>query len=263
MGSQQSWQKLIAQALTETSIDVHHGNKCTPLCVYEYIYRALNLAGISNRPPFGWYQIFSIWWRAHGDAKQIKLLCIQAIQQLKTPVAGFKPNSGFVELFSIALLSFVLLPQTANTFINSPTQHSILHIKPRPMEDIDTVQVTLPSSTDYIYAANQFTGKPVLYARDRGVLGIEWIHNQQDSTYSLQVVSTSTREAIFEFCKEHNICDKSAYYQSQIQGKTYFRLLYGSFSSHKAAQLARAKLPDKLRQLEPWPRNFKQIKSEL
>jgi hypothetical protein len=264
MNAQQSWQKLIVQALTNTSVEVRHGCKCGPVCISEYIYRALNLAGINNRPPFGWYRIFSIWWQARGDADQIKLRCIQAIQQLQSPKRGFKPNSQLIELLSLALLSAALLPQAANTYIHSPYPQSILHIKPQPMEDIDSVEVSLPSSTDYIYAANQFLGKPVLFDKDQGLLlGKDWIHSQQDGSYSLQVISTSTKQAVFDFCKEHNICGESAYYQSQIKGKTYFRLLYGSYRNHKAAQQALATLPAKLQQLNPWPRNFKQIKSEI
>ncbi len=263
MDAQQSWQKLIIQALTDSNVNANTSNKCSPVCIYEYLHRALNLAGINNRPPFGWYRIFSIWWQARGDAEQIKRRCIQTVQQMQKPDSGFKPNPQLVELLSLTLLSVVLVPQIANTYIKAPSQQSILHIKPRPMEDIDSVDVTLPSTTDYRYAANQFLGKPVLFDRDQGLLGTQWIRSQKDDAYSLQVVSTSTRQAVFDFCKEHNICQKSAYYRSQIKGKTYFRLLYGSFKNRETALQARTRLPDKLQQLKPWPRKFSQIKSEV
>ncbi len=263
MDAPQSWQKLIILALTDTDVNANRSNKCSPICIYEYLYRALNLAGINNRPPFGWYRIFSIWWQARGDAEQIKRLCIQAVQRMQKPDSGFKPNPQLAELLSLALIAVILLPQIANTFIDTPNQQSILHFIPQPVEDIDSVEVTLPSTTDYTHAANQFLAKPVLFDRDQGLLGTQWIRSQQDSAYSLQVISTSTRQAVFDFCKEHNICQKSAYYQSQIKGKTYFRLLYGNFNNHRAAQQALAELPAKLQQLQPWPRKFSQIKSEI
>jgi hypothetical protein len=263
MSTQQSWQKLITQALTDACVSPSGGNKCSPVCIYEYIYRALNLAGINNRPPFGWYRIFSIWWQARGNAEQIKLLCIQAVQGMQKPDTGFKPDPRLAELLGLALLGAVLLPQIANTFINVPNQQSILHIKPRPIEDIDSIEISLPTTTDYSQAANQFLGKPVLFKRDHGLLGTDWISSQQDDSYSLQVISTSTLQAVFDFCKQHKICEQSAYYQSQIKGKTYFRLLYGNFKDHKAAQIAQTQLPAKLQQLKPWPRKLSQIKSEI
>lgn len=263
MTAQHSWQKLITLALSNTSVAASHNNRCGPLGVYEYIYRALNLAGIGNRPPFTWYQILIIWWQARGDTAQIKLRCIQSIQHMQNPATGFKPNPVFVELISLILLSAVLIPQTANTFIKPPTSQSILRIKPQPMEDIDGFEISLPTHTDYIFAANQFLGKPVIFNRNQGLLGIDWINSQSDGSYSLQVISTSTLQAVFDFCREHNICSKSAFYQSQVKGKTYFRLLYGNFASHKAAQVAISSLPADLQQLKPWPRKFSQIKAEI
>ncbi len=263
MGAQKSWQILFTQALACTEVNASSNNKCSFLAVYEYIYRALNLAGINNRPPLGWHQIFAIWWRARGDAETIKLHCIQAIQNMHRPVYGFRPNSTLVALLSLGLLLLSLTPQTANTFKTMESLQSILRIKPQPMQDLDTFELNLPITTDYLYAANQFLDKPVLFEREQGVYGSDWIKSQQDDSYSLQLISTSTREALFEFCLQHNICSKTAFYSSEINGKTYFRLLYGHYNNYQSAQLALTTLPSDLQQLKPWARKLKQIKSEI
>lgn len=263
MGDQQSWQKLINQALLNTAIESSRKNNCSPLNIYEYIHSAFNNAGIENRPPISWRQIFSIWIQSKGDALKIRALCIQAISEMQKPGLGFHPNTQIAGFLSLLLLIFIILPQTANTFRASISQTSILQIKPQPMDDIDKGKIDFPTSSDYLYAANQFMDRPVLYARNHGILGSDWIRHQEDETYSLQLISTSSLDTLVDFCNKHGICEKSAWYHNQLGGKDYYRLLYGTFPSNRAAQQALAKLPMPLLQLKPWARKFKQIKSEI
>jgi hypothetical protein len=264
MTAQQSWQILIIQAFSNTAVEGKSSQrKCGLFGIYEYIYRALNQSGIENRPPFGWLRIISIWLKSRGDCASIKRLCIEAIQSMQKPAKGFHPDRHLSELVTLILISIALVPQTANTFKTLTTHQTILHIKPKPTSDIDNLEISLPTSSDYQYAANQFLSQPILYERENGVLGSDWIRSQADSGYSLQLLSSSTREAVFEFCQQHNICNNSAYFSSQIKGKTYYRLIYGAYPTHNAAALAVASLPLNLKQLKPWARQFKQIKSEI
>ena len=263
MNAQKSWQILFTQALTQSSVDSCKGNNCSLLDIYEYIYRALNQAGIHNRPPLAWHQVFAIWWRAKGDADAIKLHCIQAIQNMQRPVFGFQSSSSLVALLTLSLLLISLMPQTANTFRTLGSTQSILRIKPQPIEDLDRLETFLPTSSDYLYAANQFLGKPILFEREYGLYGSDWIKSQNDNEYSLQLISTSTREALIDFCKQHNICNNAAFYAHQVNGKTYYRLLYGHYENNKSAQIALSTLSSSLLQLKPWARKFRQIKSEI
>jgi len=260
MHATQSWQKLIIQAFDEIKAPA---DRCGLLCLYSYIYQALNHAGIANRSPFNCWQILRIHLQAKGNGTVMRTLCQQALLQMDKPKPGFYSNSLLSEYLAVSLLLIALIPQTATTFRSPLNSVSILQLKPQPMEDLDSFNMSLPYHSDYQFAANQFLDQPVIYERDHGLFGRDWIRHQQDRHYSLQLISTSNPDNLIAFCEKHNICSDSAYYASRVKGKHVYRLVYGCFDSHQAALLAKAKLSASLQQLKPWARQFKQIKSEL
>ena len=156
----------------------------------------------------------------------------------------------------------LLTPIAANTFMPQKPSLSILKVAYLPWQDIESDIISLPLTSDYLTAATFH--KPVEEDKQPGSLNASaWILEQKDSSYGLQLLSVSNKANLVKFCEKHDICEQSAFYSTQVNGKTLVRLIYGSYSNHKAAKLAKSKLSVALKSVSPWARSFKTIKNEL
>jgi len=255
-----AWKKLLLQALKTTPITEPNGTLRRWLMARHYIYHALQNAGIENRSPFSLRQILLIQWRSRGQAEQIKSLSIEALQQLPQPANSFSQHTPLLVWLLVAggLLAS-LMPKTATTYLTAQPKASILTIHTLPWGDQEAEQTELPLVSDYLSAAFETVEFP---ANDpvQSLAGAGWIVRQPDSAYTLQLLSVSRRSNLQQFCRKFNICGQSAIYSTRINGKTITRLLYGRYRNHRAAKLARSRLP---KGLSGWARQFSQIKSEL
>ena len=259
-----SWKKLLIQAFRETPIDTNRSRRCGVFNIQQFIYRALENAGIENRSPFTFWQLLNIRYQSKGVPEAVRNLCIKTLLQMDKPSMGFKSGYTPVEIFGIVCTLIVLIaPQTATTFKAPMNGESILRILVPPVDDIDRLEVHLPHSSDYLTSAGGVKISPVVLREASGLAGKSWILQQQDSFYSLQILSASNSDSLEQFCNKHDICTQSAYYQTELNGKPLTRLLYGVYPNHKAAKLAKQQLPPGLKQVSPWARQFKQIKKEL
>jgi len=259
-----TWQKLVIQAFDETPIATDRKSRCSVFNVQRFIYQALQNAGIENRSPFSLRQLFQIHYRAKGSPQSVRQLCIQTIREMKKPATGFNSSLTVAEYFGILFTVFMLLtPQTATTYLVPVNGSSILKTLIPPQEDIDRIEVKLPTTTDYLALAGPVKITPPVMRHPSGMVDKNWILQQQDSAYSLQILSASNSKSLERFCLKHDICSHSAFYHTELNGKPLTRLLYGVYPNHMAAKQAKNQLPEALRKLSPWARQFKQIKHEL
>jgi hypothetical protein len=255
-----SWKKLLAQALQTTSIPTRRSGACRLLETRRYIYRSLQNAGIENRSPFSLWQIAQIQWRSKGQPEQIKQLCTDSLSHLQAPTTSFSHRAPlFIKILAASIFTASLLPQTATTYLTAQPKLSILKMKILPWGDQDQERTELPLLSDYQSAA--FEPQIELPADTLEALaGAGWIVQQSDSAYTLQLLSVSDKSNLQQFCHQYKICDHAAIYTTHINGKAITRLLYGNYRNHKAAKLAKTRLPQGL---AGWARQFSQIKTEL
>lgn len=259
-----TWKKLLIQAFKETRIPTNLKGHSGFLNIQKYIYLSLQNAGIENRSPFTYRQLISIRQASSGIPEKVRDLCIQTVQAMQNPASGFSSTNIVGEITVILMsLSLLLIPQTATTSRAAINGSSILVIKSLPVEDIDKTVMHLPLSSDYLSAASLYVDISPIQETVSGLFGSQWIKNQKDSSYSLQLLSASNSNNLLQFCRQHNICEKSAQYETDVNGKRLTRLLYGVYPDHKAAKLAKSQLPASLKKIVPWARQFKQIKREL
>lgn len=250
------------QAFRNTPVPVNRRNHCGLVNIRKFIYLSLHNAGVENRSPFTLLQLIKIRRHSLADAEQVRLCCIEAVLNIQKPVGRFQSShtAGFVSSLILSL-SLLLAPKTATTFLSPVNGHSILEEKISSEEDLEKAVISLPFSSDYVTAA--FETKSIPVVEKNGLRGVAWIQVQSDLTYSLQLMTASNSENISKFCRQHDICDQSAYYPKLIKGNKMYRLIYGVYSNYKAAKIAQAQLPENLRTLSSWARQFKQIKQEL
>ncbi len=89
-----------------------------------------------------------------------------------------------------------------------------------------------------------------------GIKREDWVMQQREDSYTLQIGSVTNEGDLVKFLKGREIEDNSAYIQVVIDGVTRYNAIYGVYPTYAEAEQAVAGLPDSLRQVNPWIRNF-------
>ena len=100
---------------------------------------------------------------------------------------------------------------------------------------------------------------------ERSVRRENWLLSQDATYYTIQIMGAHQEEYLLSFIKENQLLkqNKIAYYQSTLNSKAWFRLLYGIYPTVKEAQLADNKLPANIRKAKPWIRRISTIQKEI
>lgn len=72
--------------------------------------------------------------------------------------------------------------------------------------------------------------------------------------YAVQLMGTRSRGGAERFVASHSGLDDLRYRETVLQGKPWYIVLAGNYSSLKEARTAAQRLPPALRKLKPWPR---------
>ncbi len=89
-----------------------------------------------------------------------------------------------------------------------------------------------------------------------GIKREDWVLQQRPDSYTLQIGSVTEEDDLVKFLQQHAVEDNSAYIQVVIDGVTRYSAFYGVYATYAEAEQAVAGLPDSLRQVSPWIRNF-------
>lgn len=87
----------------------------------------------------------------------------------------------------------------------------------------------------------------------------DWIRKQNPRYYTLQLASSTNPNLIQKYYRENNLDGDAGYYRNYRQGKNWYALVYGSYSSINQAKQAVDTLPAELRKWSPWVRKFQDI----
>lgn len=87
-------------------------------------------------------------------------------------------------------------------------------------------------------------------------LDADWLMAQAPDKYTIQIIGLKDRDRLATFARGHAFEDLLAQYTMQRDGKDFFVLVQGIYSSLEAARTARAALPDNVRIGKPWIRRL-------
>jgi hypothetical protein len=261
-----AWKKLLQQAFASTAIPTDRHGRCGILHTYQYIYLALRQAGIENRSPFSLAQVIAIRLLSRRDPDSVRLMCMQNLRTMKQPSLGYSYTGRILALMILAFgTTMIISPRTANTFRVPTGEQTVLQYRIQPLEELDAIEINLPTTSDYQFGSGTWSPLTHLVPQrsDSSLADAAWILSQPANAYSLQLLSAATPASLQQFCRRHRICHNSAYYRSEVNGKTLYRLLYGSYASSAAADSAKASLPVEVQQMTPWIRQFRRVRDEI
>lgn len=87
--------------------------------------------------------------------------------------------------------------------------------------------------------------------------------DQPPETYTLQVIAASRKDALLSYISEQKNRDDLYLYQSLREGRAWFVVVTGIFTSREEAQQAVSGLPDKQKKAGPWPRQLSDVQREI
>lgn len=90
-----------------------------------------------------------------------------------------------------------------------------------------------------------------------------WLWSQNPNHYTLQLTAGTNEKAIQTFIKQHHLNGKAIYFHRLRDGKNWYILIHGSYSSYAKAKQAINQLPLAVQKTGPWARQFSAIHAEL
>ena len=86
-----------------------------------------------------------------------------------------------------------------------------------------------------------------------------WLEEQEPNQYTIQLASSRKEKSIERIYDENHLKGKGGYYHYKRDGVDRYALIYGTYKTVAAANIAIKKLPEKLRSKTPWVRKIKSL----
>ena len=90
---------------------------------------------------------------------------------------------------------------------------------------------------------------------------LSWLEKQEPNKYTIQVASSRNEKSIKKSFEDNNVKGKGGYYHYIRDGVDRYALIYGSYKTVAAANVAMKKLPENLRKKTPWVRKIKSLQN--
>lgn len=91
----------------------------------------------------------------------------------------------------------------------------------------------------------------------------KYILDMPSKNYTLQLFGSADEQVIKDFIAANKLSSTAHYFKSSYQGKPWYILITGNYSSRNSANAALDALPSKLKKVHPWPREYASIQSML
>jgi len=86
-----------------------------------------------------------------------------------------------------------------------------------------------------------------------------WLAEQEPDQYTIQLASSRNEKSIEKIYDDFRLKGKGGYYHYKRDGIDRYALIYGSYKTVAAANIAIKELPEKLRKKTPWVRKIKSL----
>jgi len=146
----------------------------------------------------------------------------------------------------------------------SPEQVEIA--QPVEKEQPMTAAVTEPKVNELLKAPQaepELAGPVKPQKQEVNIQSINWIINQPDKSYTLQLLAVSDEKGIKRFIKLHKFSGNLAILKTKRNGKPWFALLFETYASRDEALNARKKLPKSYKSSSAWPRSILSIRQAI
>lgn len=93
--------------------------------------------------------------------------------------------------------------------------------------------------------------------------GADWYRAREPGRYVLQVLGSQGSDAARGFIGDHPGVADLGFFETTYQGKPWFVVTQGNYTDRQQAQQAVSRLPESMRQGNPWPRSMADIHQAL
>jgi DamX protein len=128
-------------------------------------------------------------------------------------------------------------------------------LPPKPMAEKPKPEPSKPHTTE---AAKPEKPKPASKPKPAGD---HWLQSQPNGNYVLQLYATYQRVSAAQFVSEHNLGAKTRILPTVRDNKTWYVVIYGSYTDHGRAHSAISELPAAVQRLSPWVRKVSDLKA--
>ena len=91
----------------------------------------------------------------------------------------------------------------------------------------------------------------------------DWVKAQNPASYTLQIGSVLKEKDIIDFINENHLESDAAYIKVVVNDTTRYNAFYGLYDTYDQAKAAIDRLPENLRKVKPWIRNFSVLQNML
>ena len=91
----------------------------------------------------------------------------------------------------------------------------------------------------------------------------DWVRSQKPENYTLQIGSVLKEKDIIDYINENHLESDAAYMKVVVNDVTRYSAFYGVYDTYDQAKAAIDRLPENLRKVKPWIRNFNVLQSML
>lgn len=125
---------------------------------------------------------------------------------------------------------------------------------PKPIHDprlLSSSQPVVASASKEVSAANTAANAPVKVA------------SNNKGEYTIQLMGSDQLNDVKAFTASHHLGNQAHYYRTQLNGKSWYMLTYGQYSTAMQAEAALKKLPEDLQNHHPWVKAFATVQKEV
>jgi DamX protein len=135
-----------------------------------------------------------------------------------------------------------------------------------PKEETTTVKLADKPAKQTVEQSKAVVAKSIASAPKNSsgqLLREQWLLKQKPSSYTIQLVGFQDEKGIAKFVQRHSLSGSVAYYRTQRNGKPWFPVLYGVYSTRSRAVAARGNLPKSLIDSGPWLRTMSAVQKDI
>ncbi|BCO32533.1 hypothetical protein TspCOW1_26360 [Thiohalobacter sp. COW1] len=181
------------------------------------------------------------------------------------------PAAGETPALEAELSPAVPAPSVGETPAEAPAAPAPEAAEPEPPAPREqaTAPAPEPPAAQAAPAQTQTEAAPAAAARTRASTDTDstpapdWLADQPADHYTLQLLGARDPETVERFLARHGDEAKLHAIHTWRKAAAWHIVVTGSYPDRAAATAARGALPAALRQLQPWPRRFDQIRAEL
>jgi adenylate kinase family enzyme len=248
-----------------------------------YIKHYFGLANYSRKFPFSEKNIKDIYEKSKGLPGKINHEAYKKFSDKKPSKINSKVIfaiiififfiiEGFVTFKNPDLIqAFDIKKQTSQILITEPNITEQINIAATTTEMFSQKQISNPEPIIIKPQLTESTMINKIGKEEKTIIGSssflfqeKWIMIQEPQEYTIQVMASKTEDASDHFLKI-NIYNQNdiAYYKMYSNGCVWYKFISGKYKTLEKARDACHNLPDKLKNLGPWPRHFASIHNDI